>query len=290
MNNRFRKVRIVLLQILILNVVVALAKIIYGRITNTLSMESDGYHSLIDGISNITGLVGIQIASRPPDKQHPYGYRKYETLSAIIISFFLILIGFEIISNAIGRFRADVSPDVTSISFAIMILTMIINFLVTRYERKQGDELNSEVLIADSMHTKSDIFLSLSVIVGLVAIELGYPIIDPIISLIIAVIIFRAGYSIIRQNADTLLDTAQIDEEEICTLVKSVSGIKECHKIRSRGTNDAIHIDLHIKVRPDMRIDNAHSVAHDVERDLKNKYPGVKDVTIHIEPAKRESK
>ncbi|WP_292485191.1 cation diffusion facilitator family transporter [Methanohalobium sp.] len=290
MNHRFRKVRIVLLQILVLNFVVALAKIIYGRLTNTLSMESDGYHSLIDGISNITGLVGIQIASRPPDKQHPYGYRKYETLSAIIISFFLILVGFEIITNAIGRFRADVSPDVTSISFAIMILTMIINFLVTRYEHKQGDELNSEVLIADSMHTKSDIFLSLSVIAGLVAIELGYPIIDPVISLIIAVVIFRAGYSIIRQNADTLLDTAQIDEEEICTLVKSVSGIKECHKIRSRGTNDTIQIDLHIKVRPDMRIDNAHSVAHDVERDLKNKYPGVKDVTIHIEPAKRESK
>jgi cation diffusion facilitator family transporter len=140
------------------------------------------------------------------------------------------------------------------------------------------------------MHTKSDIFLSLSVIVGLVAIELGYPIIDPVISLIIAVIIFRAGYSIIRQNADTLLDTAQINEEEICTLVKSVSGIKECHKIRSRGANDAIQIDLHIKVRPDMRIDNAHRVAHEVERNLKNKYPGVKDVTIHIEPAKRESK
>lgn len=290
MNNRFRKVRIVLLQILVLNIVVALAKIIYGRITNTLSMESDGYHSLIDGISNITGLVGIQIASRPPDRQHPYGYRKYETFSAIIISFFLILIGFEIISSAIGRFRADVSPDVTSISFAIMILTMVINSLVTIYERKQGDNLNSEVLIADSMHTKSDIFLSLSVIVGLVAIELGYPIIDPVISLIIAVIIFRAGYSIIRQNADTLLDTAQINEEEICTLVKSVSGIKECHKIRSRGANDAIQIDLHIKVRPDMRIDNAHRVAHEVERNLKNKYPGVKDVTIHIEPAKRESK
>jgi cation diffusion facilitator family transporter len=290
LNNRFRKVRIVLLQILVLNIVVALAKIIYGRITNTLSMESDGYHSLIDGISNITGLVGIQIASRPPDRQHPYGYRKYETFSAIIISFFLILIGFEIISSAIGRFRADVSPDVTSISFAIMILTMVINSLVTIYERKQGDNLNSEVLIADSMHTKSDIFLSLSVIVGLVAIELGYPIIDPVISLIIAVIIFRAGYSIIRQNADTLLDTAQINEEEICTLVKSVSGIKECHKIRSRGANDAIQIDLHIKVRPDMRIDNAHRVAHEVERNLKNKYPGVKDVTIHIEPAKRESK
>lgn len=251
-------------------------------------MESDGYHSLIDGISNITGLVGIQIASRPPDKEHPYGYRKYETLSAIVISFFLILVGFEIISSAIDRFRADINPEVTSISFAVMIVTMIINFMVTKYEHKQGDELNSEILIADSMHTKSDIYLSLSVIAGLVAIKLGYPTVDPIISLVIAVIIFRAGYSIIRQNAETLVDVAQIDEEEICSLVYSVSGIRECHKIRSRGTKDTIQIDLHIKVRPDMRIDNAHRIAHDVERCLKNNNPNIKDVTIHIEPEKTE--
>ncbi|MFP4655630.1 MAG: cation diffusion facilitator family transporter [Methanohalobium sp.] len=289
MNQRFRKIRLVLMLILILNFIVALAKIIYGRFTNTLSMESDGYHSFIDGVSNITGLVGIQIASRPPDKEHPYGYRKYETLSAIIISFFLILVGFEIINNAIGRFRADLSPDVTSISFAVMIVTMFINFLVTTYEHKQGDKLNSEILIADSMHTRSDIYLSLSVIVGLVAIKLGYPIVDPIISLIIAVIIFRAGYTIIRKNAETLVDVAQIDDEEICNLVNSVSGIRECHKIRSRGTKDAIQIDLHIKVRPDMRIDNAHRIAHDVEKYLKKDYPDIKDVTIHIEPAERES-
>ncbi|MBN2487938.1 MAG: cation diffusion facilitator family transporter, partial [Methanosarcinaceae archaeon] len=153
MDNRFGKIRVILFRILLLNLVVALAKIVYGMLTDTLSMEADGYHSLFDGVSNIVGLIGIQIASKPADKEHPYGHRKYETLASIAIAFLLIYVGFEIISSAINRFTTGMQPVVTSISFAVMIVTMAVNLFVTTYEHKQGLLLDSEILVADSMHT-----------------------------------------------------------------------------------------------------------------------------------------
>ncbi|HJH30461.1 MAG TPA: cation transporter [Methanosarcinaceae archaeon] len=285
MENRFDKVRKILIIILLLNLFVAIAKIAYGLISNTLSMQADGYHSLFDGVSNIIGIIGIQIASKPPDKNHPYGHQKYETMASIAIAFLLLFVGFEILQSSIDRFTTGSQPHITSMSFIVMVVTIGINLFVTTYEHKKGVELNSEILIADAIHTKSDIYVSLSVILGLVAIEIGYPIIDPLIALIIAIVIVRAGILIIRQSTHTLCDVSRIDDESICSVVEAMDGVIECHKIRTRGGANNIHIDLHVKVRPDMHTDKAHALAHDVEKRLKDCYEGVSDVVVHIEPA-----
>ena len=286
MDNRFGKIRVILFRILLLNLGVAVVKIVYGMLTNTLSMEADGYHSLFDGVSNIVGLIGIQIASKPADKEHPYGHRKYETLASIAIAFLLIYVGFEIISSAIDRFSNRMQPDVTSISFVVMIVTMAVNLFVTTYEHKQGVLLKSEILVADSMHTKSDIYVSLSVLAGLVAIKLGYPIVDPVIALIVAAVVVRAGYLIICQSTYTLCDMSRLDEEAICDVVNSIEGVEQCHNIRTRGVVDDIHIDLHVRVSPDMHTDKAHALAHTVEEHLKENFVDITDVIVHIEPAK----
>ena len=287
MKNRFNKVRKILIIILLLNLFVAISKIAYGLISSTLSMQADGYHSLFDGVSNIIGIIGIQIASKPPDKNHPYGHQKYETMASIAIATLLLFVGFEILQSSIDRFTTGAQPDVTSMSFIVMVTTIGINLLVTTYEHRKGVQLNSEILIADSMHTKSDIYVSLSVILGLIAAKAGYPIIDPLIALVIAIVIVRAGILIIRQSSYTLCDVSRIDDEAICCIVEAMEGVIECHRIRTRGGANDIHIDLHVKVHPDMHTDKAHALAHDVEKQLKDNFDGVTDVVVHIEPANR---
>ncbi|HIH94550.1 TPA: cation transporter [Methanosarcina acetivorans] len=285
MIHRYKKIQQVLVLVLFLNLAVAFAKIIYGTFTGTLSMTADGYHSLFDGVSNIVGLVGIYISSRPPDRDHPYGHQKYETFASIFIAILLLFVGFEIFQNALNRFLVRSTPKVTTLSFVIMLGTMGINYLVTRYEYLKGVALRSQVLIADSMHTKSDIYVSLSVIASLVAIKSGFPLLDPLIALLISFLIFRAGFRIMKESSRVLLDMSRLEEEEICSLVLGVEGVLGCHKIRTRGGMGDIRIDMHVLVRPDMPLEDAHLIAHRVSKMLKAEYKDVSDVVVHLEPA-----
>ena len=283
---RLQKVRHVLIYTLFLNMAVALAKIIYGYKINSISMFSDGFHSFFDGTSNVIGLIGIWIASQPPDESHPYGHRKFETLSTIAIAVLIFFAGFEILKKAYHGLREPHSIEVTSMSFIIMSITLLINIGVMTYERKKGQELKSDFLIADALHTNSDIFVSLSVIISLIAAKIGYPIIDSIAAIIIVILIARIGYGILKSATDVLTDAARIDTREIKDIVMLIEGIKECHEIRTRGREDAVHIDLHILIDPGEQIHKAHDLAHSVEEVIKKKFPSVIDVVVHIEPYK----
>jgi cation diffusion facilitator family transporter len=282
---KFRKIQRVLVYVLFLNLAVAFAKIIYGNLTGTLSLIADGYHSLFDGASNIIGLAGSFIAARPPDSEHPYGHQKYETLASILIALLLIFVGIEIFQTAINHFLVRSTPEVTFGSFLVVLGTMFINYLVTRYEYKQGVSLRSQVLIADSMHTKSDIYVSLSVIVSLAAVELGFPLMDPLIALVISFVIFSTGYKIIKEGSRSLLDMSRIEENEICQLVMGVEGVKGCHKIRTRGGMGDIKVDMHLLLQSDMSLEEAHLVSHRVSKRLKDEFKDISDVVIHLEPS-----
>jgi cation diffusion facilitator family transporter len=282
---KFRKIQRVLIYVLLLNLAVAFAKIIYGNLTGALSMSADGYHSLFDGTSNIVGLAGSFIAAHPADSDHPYGHQKYETIASFFIALLLIFVGVEIFRSALSRFFVPTEPDVTVVSFLVVLGTICINYLVTRYEYRQGESLRSQVLIADSMHTKSDIYVSLSVIVSLAAIKLGIPIIDPIVALIISLVIFRAGYGIIKESSRSLLDESRIEEKEICQLVLGVDGVKGCHKIRTRGSVGDVKVDMHVLVQSNMSLEDAHLISHKVSKKLKREYKDVSDVVIHLEPS-----
>ncbi|MDW7733116.1 MAG: cation diffusion facilitator family transporter [Methanolobus sp.] len=285
MDSRFRKIQRVMWYVLFLNLAVAVAKISYGMRTNVLSMQSDGYHSLFDGVSNVIGLIGIQIASKPPDKEHPYGHRKFETLAAVFIAFILGIVAFEIVRSALERFGDGNVPEVTTISFLVIIATMVVNYTVTTYEKKKGIELQSEVLLADSAHTKSDIYVSVSVLLGLAAIRAGYPIVDPIISIFVAIVILHAGLEIIFSSASILCDESRIDPESISHIVCGVEGVQGCHNIRTRGPEGNVYVDLHVEVDPTMPTYKSHTVAHIVQYRLKEAFGGIEEVLVHIEPA-----
>ena len=140
---RLNKIRRVLLYTLLLNIVVAASKLIYGYSTDSLSMLSDGFHSFFDGISNVIGLIGIWIASQPPDESHPYGHRKFETLSTIAIVALIFAAGMEILRESWFRIKTPHDIDVTSLSFIIMSLTLLVNTGVMIYETKKGRELKT---------------------------------------------------------------------------------------------------------------------------------------------------
>ena len=277
-------VRRILMIIFVLNILTALAKGIYGLYTDTLSMSADGLHSFFDSTANIIGLVGISLAARPPDRDHPYGHAKYESFAAMGIAILLFAGCLQLIVSAAGRLQSGGSPNVTGLSFVVMALTLIINVGVSSYEYVLGRRLKSSILVADSLHTRSDVFASLGVILGLFAVRVGYPLADPIIALFICALIIHTGLEIIRESSTALLDRAVIDEQVIVNLARSVEGVCNCHAVRTRGMAEEIYVDLHIEVDASLSMELAHEVGVDVERAIKGRIPEVRDVVVHLEP------
>ena len=288
LQEHYNQIKRILLWILVLNWAVAGAKILYGLLTHCVSMTADGFHSLADGASNIVGLIGITIACQPRDANHPYGHRKYETFFSLCIAGLLGILCFHLIEEGIKRLYNPVIPRIDAISFIVMLVTLSINLLVMTYEYKKGKILQSDVLISDSMHTRADILTSLSVIITLVMIRLGYPILDPIVTVIIALFIARSAFGIVQQSSRVLCDTAVIvDVKRIVDIVLSIEGVKTCHKIRTRGRPDDVYIDLHVQVNPGMHIDKAHKISYLIEEALKKNIPEVTDVVVHMEPEEK---
>ncbi|MEW6102046.1 MAG: cation diffusion facilitator family transporter [Candidatus Omnitrophota bacterium] len=284
-SKHYRDIRRILIIVLALNWGVALVKILYGLFTRCSSMAADGFHSLSDGASNMVGIAGIYFACQPTDKDHPYGHKKYETFFSLVIALILFILSIGLVHESIERFRNLIIPKIDTASFIIMLLTMLTNFMVMKYEFKRGSLLKSDILVSDAMHTKADIFTSLSVIIALIVIKMGYPILDPIATIVISLFIFHAGYDIVKNSSRVLCDTAAIlDTKRITDIVLSIKGVKTCHKIRTRGRPDDIHIDLHAQVRPDMHIEEAHKISYAIEEALKRGIPEVTDVVVHMEP------
>ena len=286
--DRYRAVSQVLLRVLALNVAVAVAKIALGLATGAVSVLSDGFHSLTDGASNIVALVGVRLASQPPDQDHPYGHRKFETMASVGILLFLLLVLVQVVTSAVGRFVTLVPPDIDAFSFVVMGATFAVNVAVVMYERRAGHRLSSEVLLADAHHTQSDLFTSLTVIAALIGVQLGYPILDPIAAFVVAGFIGYACWEIFHDTIRILSDQIVIDAGDIHAVVHEVPEVLGCHHIRSRGAADHVFLDLHVWMDPGMRLDEAHRISHVVKDLIMTRFPQIKDAVIHIEPPPRD--
>ena len=260
-------------------------KLVLGYATGAVSIVSDGFQSLTDSASNVIGLVGMRAARKPPDADHPYGHRKFETLAAAGIFVFMLLAVLEIGRTALQRFSSSAAtPDVTLVTFAVMLVTLAINIWVVRYEAAQGRLHSSELLLADSIHTRTDAYATIGVLVALAGVRLGYPMLDPIGGILIAVLIARTGFEIARDTSGILSDRVVIDEEDIRKVVMSVAGVVGCHRIRTRGPIDHVFLDLHVWFPADAQLVEAHRVSHVVKDRLMAEYPQIADAIIHIEP------
>jgi len=286
LHDRKKQIRKVLLITLFLNLSVSSAKIFYGWLTNSVAIYSDGFHSLFDGISNIGGLIALSIASHPPDREHPYGHRKFETVFAIFIGVLMSLTAIEIMRNAYESFIEAKGPETDEKAFIILIGTLMVNIFVSAYEKKKGKELKSEFLIADSAHTKVDIYITIGVIASVALATLtGLSFVDPVAGLIVGVFVAREAILIIKESANILADRTALDGEKIADLVKTCNDVEACRDVRTRGVAGQIFVDLKILVNPSISVSEAHDIAEKVEELIKKEFPDVIDVMVHVEPS-----
>lgn len=267
-----------------LNWIVAAFKLVLGWFTGSLMIMADGFHSLSDGTNNIIGIIAIQIAGSPADREHPYGHRKFETLASMVIAVFLALVSLGILRQAILGFIHPKEPVISKLSFIVMGVTLAVNIFVAWYERKRGEELHSELLTSDAWHTLSDVLVTLSIFAGLIGVRLGFHYLDPIFALFISGIIMLTALHIGRKGAEVLVDRAPVDIESVERVVRTVAGVKDCHRIRARGRADFVHVDMHVLVDPAMTVAASHRLTNIIERDIRKAIVGVRDVVVHIEP------
>lgn len=249
----------------------------------SISMLADGFHSATDASANVIGLIGATIASRPPDRNHPYGHQKYETFATLGIGLLLLLTSWQVLKSVFTRLAEGSSPEVTPFSFIVIGGTILLNLIVVAYEKRRGCQLKSSLLLADAAHTRSDVFVSLSVLISLVAVEMGWFWIDLVVALVIVFVIGHTGWQIVRRASEVLADSAVLDATAIAEVALSVEGVQSCHKIRSRGPGQAAHLDLHIQVDGGMTLEEAHRLGHLTQKQLEEKL-GFVDVLVHVEP------
>lgn len=281
---RYEAVVTVLYRVLFLNLAVAIAKISLGYVTGSVSIVTDGFHSLTDSASNVVALVGVSVAKRPPDANHPYGHRKYETMASVAIVVFLIIVLVQVVTSAVDRLLHGGSPRVFPEGIAVMVVTLIVNLFVVWYEMREGRRLNSEVLRADARHTRSDVLTSVAVLGALMGVWFGYPLLDPLAAILVAGFIGHACWAIAKDASRILSDEIVIAEDDVRKVVDTVPEVLGCEKIRTRGSSDYAFMDLHIWLDRQTPLQDAHATSHVVKDKLMARFPQLHDVVIHIEP------
>lgn len=275
----------VILRILWLNLMVAAAKGAYALWSGSLAVASDAVHSLLDAASNVVGLVALSLASSPPDPEHPYGHRKIEIVAAALIGVVIAGGSLQFAWSAMDRLiHGKAMTRFAMPGIVVMGITLVVNTLVARYEARRGRELGSPFLVADAAHTGSDILVTLGVLGSLVATRLGFTWADPAGALVVLAVVARVAFRILSQNLAVLVDRAAVEASVVEEVVLGVPGARGCHRVRSRSTGGVAHLDLHLLVDGELSLNRAHGISHDVEQALRERFPELVDITIHVEP------
>ncbi|MFB2973174.1 cation diffusion facilitator family transporter [Aerosakkonema sp. BLCC-F183] len=289
------EVRKVLLITLLLNLVVMAIKASVGWWTGSLSLLADALHSVTDSANNVLGLVASRLASPKPDRDHPYGHQKFDALGALGIAAFLGVACFEILKGAIERtiagFQHGLQPvKISAPELWILLIVLGINIFVTFYERNVGIRVGSPILVADAQHTMSDVWVTITVLLGLIGVwqarVLNLPALqwlDVILSFPVALLVFRSGWSVLTENLPWLVDEMAIAPEAIHTIAMQVPGTINCHEIASRGVvGRQVFIEMHLIVNA-QDVEGAHRITEEVEARLAERFSPVR-VLIHVEP------
>jgi cation diffusion facilitator family transporter len=277
-------VRRVLGGILAANIVVVIVKFAVGVDTNSLAVFGDALQSSVDAVNNLFALVVVRVASKAPDEDHPYGHAKFETLGALLIALLLALSIFELVRGAIARLVTGVPiVNVSGTALAFLVFTLVVNVGVVWFETRAGRRLNSDLLLADALHTRTDVFITLGVLGGLALARAGLAWADPALALIVALLVGRAGYQILRRSIPTLVDERAFDQGTIQREAEKVEGVVSAYAIRSRQAGDRRFAELTIAVDGRSNVANAHGIADRVETRLRDTLQ-LDEVTVHVEP------
>lgn len=273
------------------NVILSFVKLLAGIIAHSSAMISDAVHSASDVFSTIVVIIGIKLASKESDKEHPYGHERLECVAAIILAMVLFItglgIGMEALKNILhGNYSDLPMPGILALIAAIIsIVSKEGMYWYTRYYAKRID---SSALMADAWHHRSDAFSSIGALIGIGGARLGFPIMDSIASLVIFVFIVKAAFDIFKDAMDKMIDHSCDDETEkqIHDCVMKNENVMGIDLLQTRIFGNKIYVDVEIQADASYTLQEAHNIAEAVHDDIERNFPKVKHIMVHVNPAK----
>jgi len=263
------------------NLVVLVAKTVVGFSTGSLGILSDAIHSLTDVVNNIIAWMVVRLSSTPPDRKHPYGHRKFETLAVFFLASLLVLLSFELALQAISKDDTEIVNSVWGM--AVMLAILVINITVSIWQRMWARRLQSDILLADASHTFSDVLTTVVVIVGWQLSAMGYVWLDRVCALGVSALVLYLAYVLFKKSLPILTDEYSIEPELISKSIENINGLHQIRRIRSRWIGADKSIDLIVSVDPQLSTEESHKIASTIERQIENDF-GITDISIHVEP------
>jgi cation diffusion facilitator family transporter len=277
-------VRRVFIGLLVANLAVVAAKLAVGLASGSLAILGSAVDSCVDALNNVLALIVVRVAAKEPDEDHPYGHGKFETLGALAIVGFLSISCFELVRGAVNHLIGGTHRiDVSDLQLAVLVLTLGVNVLITRYEHRRGTELGSELLVADAAHTRADVVITIGVLIGVLLTRRGWWWIDSALAIVVALVIVFVAYGILSRTVPVLVDQRALPTSEIRETAQAVPGVKSAYGIRSRGPTDLRYAEVTIGVDRHADVESAHAIADQVEERLKRELQ-LHEVTVHVEP------
>ena len=273
------------------NVVLSVIKLLAGIIAHSSAMISDAVHSASDVFSTFVVIIGIKLASKKPDKEHPYGHERMECVAAIVLAMVLFItglgIGLEAVKNIIHGNYGDLQvPGVLALIAAIV--SIVSKEAMYWYTRHYAKKIDSSALMADAWHHRSDAFSSIGALIGIGASRMGFPVMDSIASLVIFVFIVKAAFDIFKDAIDKMVDHS-CDEEiekQIYECVMKNENVMGIDLLQTRVFGNKIYVDVEIQADASYTLQKAHDIAEAVHDDIEESFPKVKHIMVHVNPAK----
>ncbi|HZG57264.1 cation diffusion facilitator family transporter [Paenibacillus sp.] len=277
------------------NLALAIMKGVVGFFSGSKALIADAANSASDVAGSFAVLIGLRAAKRPPDKDHPYGHGKAESIAAIIVSVLLLLVGFEVARGAIVTIFFTEGPIPVPEAYAIwaLVAAIVVKEILFRYKFRLGKELNSQALIATAWDHRSDVMASGAALVGVAGSVLGgrYGIgwlayADPVAGLLVAGLVLLMGYRLIMEAIHNTLDHVlhTEDAEELVQAAQHVKGVITVDELRAREHGHYVIVDAKISVNPRITVLEGHDIAKAVKHELMNKFSHVSDVFVHVNP------
>ena len=264
------------------NVVVLAAKLVVGITTGSLAVLGDAIHSLTDVTNNIVAWFVIRISEKPPDRNHPYGHRKFEVLAVFVLATLLAVLAFELAMQALRRDAAE--PTMQSWGLALMLGVLTVNIVLSIWQRYWAVRLDSGILLADANHTFADVLTTVVVIVGWQLSARGFLWLDTACALGVSALVLYLAFGLFKRVVPVLLDQMAIAPEILTAAVEAVPGVRDVSRIRSRWVGSDCAVDVIIKVAPTLSTVESHRIADKVEAALEAEF-AAQDITIHVEPS-----
>ena len=272
----------------LLNIFLSVFKFIVGLISHSKALISDSIHSLSDVLSTLVVIVGVKLAGKKPDKEHPYGHERLECVAAIILSIMLALTGIGIGVAGIEALIKEKNVLIISSTLALSAaaISIVLKEAMYWYTRSAAKKINSGALLADAWHHRSDALSSIGSFLGILFVKLGYPIFDSIASIIICIFIIKAALDIFKDAIDKMVDKSLDDKtiKEIEDIIYRNEKVLRIDDLKTRQFGNLYYIDVEIAVESHMSIKKAHEIAHAVHDDIEKNLSKVKHCMIHVNP------